>query len=354
MAFPIPAAATADLSLPNAAQGFSMAAEIVTKVLLVDDDDMVLDHLKPLITAAGYEVVTAPSSEAALVSMQQDFAPIVITDINMPGMDGLGLCRAIRRETYSGYVYVMLHTAKEAEKDILAGLEAGADDYLSKRTPKSQLIGRLRTAQRVLSLEHSLKTALQVRERMAMTDVLTGAHNRRYLLEHLSHEIDRTRRLRGELSVLVLDFDHFSRINDRYGHAAGDAALKEVVQRIHKSLRRNCDWCARLGGDEFVVVLPQTDMAGASVVAEKLRSAIETTSMRIGEGIVRVTVSVGASGLGAVTGCDATPAQTLLDLADQCLYKSKKAGRNRVTVPDMADVASGLHQVARDNAMIRG
>jgi two-component system, cell cycle response regulator len=316
----------------------SLAAAIATRVLLVDDDDMVLDHLKPLITGAGYEVVTAPSSEAALVSMQQDFAPIVITDVNMPGMDGLGLCRAIRRQTYSGYVYLMLHTAKDAEDDILAGLEAGADDYLSKSTPKSQLIGRLRTAKRVLWLEHSLKAALKDRERMAMTDVLTGAHNRRYLLEHLSHEIDRTRHRRGELSVLVLDFDHFSRINDRYGHAAGDAALKEVVQRIHKSLRHNCDWCARLGGDEFVVVLPQTDIAGASVVAEKLRSAIETTPMRVGEGIVRVTVSIGASALSVVAGDDAITAQSLLDRADQCLYQSKKAGRNRVTVPDIADV----------------
>jgi diguanylate cyclase (GGDEF)-like protein len=313
-----------------------MAAQNVTKVLLVDDDDMVLDHLKLFITDAGYEVVTAPSSGAALASMQQAFAPIVITDINMPGMDGLDLCRAIRGQTYSGYVYVMLYTARDTEEDILAGLEAGADDYLSKSTPKSQLIGRLRTAKRVLALEHSLKTAIQDQELMAMTDVLTGAHNRRYLLEQLSHEIDRTRRLRGELSVLVLDFDHFSSINDRYGHAAGDAALKEIVQRIHRSLRRNCDWCARLGGDEFVVVLPQTDMAGASAMAEKLRSAMETTAMRVGEGIARVTVSIGASALGASTGRDATTAQALLDQADQCLLKSKRAGRNRVTVPDMA------------------
>ena len=125
-----------------------MATQLATKVLLVDDDELVRSCLGAIIAAEGYEVATAPDAEAALMSMQNDFAPIVILDVKMPGMDGLDLCRAIRRHTYSGYVYVMLHTAKDTESDILVGLEAGADDYVSKRTPKSQLVGRLRTARR--------------------------------------------------------------------------------------------------------------------------------------------------------------------------------------------------------------
>jgi DNA-binding response OmpR family regulator len=148
-----------------------VAPQVASKVLLVDDDELVLNHLSAIIAAEGYSVATAPDAEAALVSMQNDFAPIVILDLNMPGMDGLELCRAIRRQTYSGHVYVMLHTSKDAEEDILAGLDAGADDYLSKRTPKALLIGRLRTARRVLLLEHALKSALGEREQMAMTDV---------------------------------------------------------------------------------------------------------------------------------------------------------------------------------------
>ena len=314
--------------------GPNVTAQVATKVLLVDDDEIVCSHLELLIAAEGYDVTTAPDAETALASMKHDFAPIVIADINMGDMDGLALCRSIRRETYSGYVYVMLHTARDTEEDILAGLKAGADDYLSKRTPKSQLIGRLRTAQRILLLEHSLKTALRDRERAAMTDALTGAHNRRYLFEQLPHELDLAHRSRGDLSVLVLDFDHFSRVNDHHGHAAGDAILKELVQRIHGCLRRKCDWCARLGGDEFAVILPQTDLAGAGVMAEILRSAIETTLMRTGERMVRMTVSIGVSGLSAAARGEATTAQMLLELADQCLYKSKKAGRNRVTVSD--------------------
>jgi two-component system cell cycle response regulator len=321
-----------------------MATEVASKILLVDDDELVLNHLGAIIAAEGYEVATAPHAEAALMSMQNDFAPIVILDINMPGMDGLDLCRAIRRQTYSGYVYVMLHTSKDAEADILAGLDAGADDYLSKRTPKSQLVGRLRTARRVLSLEHSLKSALGEREQMAMTDALTGAFNRRYLLRHLAHELGRAQRSRSELSVLVLDLDHFSHVNDRYGHAAGDMALTELVKRIQAGLRRNRDWCARLGGDEFVVVLPQTDLAGARVMAEKLLSAVEATPMSTGTGIVRMTASIGASGLDAIHDRDSATPEMLIELADQCLYKSKKAGRGRATILERTDANRALQE----------
>jgi two-component system cell cycle response regulator len=314
-----------------------LSAQIATKVLLVDDDEVVLDHLARSIFAAGYRVLTAQDSKSALTLMRQEFAPIVILDVNLPAMDGLALCRAIRRQKYPGYTYLMLHSVKDAEEDILAGLDAGADDYLSKRTSKSQLISRLRTAQRILSLEQSLKASLESREREARTDDLTGAYNRRYLLEKLGDELAAARRAQGELSVLVLDFDHFSEINDRYGHAAGDAALREAVRRIHKTLRRNCDWCARLGGDEFAVVLPQTNIPGARLMAERLRSVIEAAPVRTGTGIVRMTVSIGASALSALKDRDSATAAMLLDRADQSLYKSKTAGRNRVTVPNTED-----------------
>ena len=328
----------------------TQAATKVTKVLLVDDDNLVLDQLERLVTAAGYEVVTARNGDAALLSMQQEFAPIVIAEIDMPQMDGLALCRAIRRQSYSGYVYVILLSSKDAEGDILRGLDAGADDYVSKRTPTSQLVGRLRTAQRILALEHSLKEALADRERMAMTDVLTGAHNRRYLLQQLSHELDCAQRLQGALSVLVFDVDHFSLVNDRHGHAAGDGVLKEVVRRIQQGLQRSCDWFARLGGDEFAVVLPQTDIAGASIVAEKLRRAVAATPIRFDTTKVRVTISIGASELGAIAERDSITAERLIDLADQNLYKSKKSGRNRVTAIDTVDLAPTFPLAARSNS----
>jgi DNA-binding response OmpR family regulator len=123
---------------------------MTTKVLLVDDDAIVLDYLRQLVAAAGYEVVTAAGAEAALASMQTDFAQILILDIDMPGMDGLALCRVIRRQSYAGYVYVILHSSKDTEADILEGLDAGADDYMRKGTSNARILGRLRTAQRIL------------------------------------------------------------------------------------------------------------------------------------------------------------------------------------------------------------
>jgi DNA-binding response OmpR family regulator len=130
---------------------------MTTKVLLVDDDEIVLDYLSLFIGAAGYDVVRATNGQGALIAMQQDFAQIVMLDIGMPGMDGLELCRAIRRQTYSGYVYIVLHTSRDTDEDILEGLDAGADDYLGKGTPKAHIIRRLNTAQRILSHERTLK-----------------------------------------------------------------------------------------------------------------------------------------------------------------------------------------------------
>jgi sigma-B regulation protein RsbU (phosphoserine phosphatase) len=135
-------------------------AETGTRVLLVDDDDIVLEYLSLVVAGAGYIVDTATSAEAALLAMQHNFSPIVILDIKMPGMDGLALCRAIRGHTYSEYVYLLLHTSQDSETDILAGLDAGADDLIGKGTSKIQLIGRLRIAQRIISLENGLRTML--------------------------------------------------------------------------------------------------------------------------------------------------------------------------------------------------
>jgi len=303
------------------------------KVLLVDDDELVVARLKLPIVEAGYEVFTATDGATALAALQKDFASIVIVDRNMPGMDGLTLCRTVRQRIWPGYVYLTLLTAQDAEEDILLGLEAGADDYLSKRVSDAELIARLTAATRVLSLEHSLKSALEDRRRMAMTDALTGAHNRRYFMRYLGGELKRSRRFGTELALLVLDVDHFKQVNDKYGHAAGDVVLQELVKRIQKCLPREYDWCARLGGEEFAVVLPQTDLAGAAVVAEKLRKSIEEMPIRLNAGVTAITMSIGVSGLQAMPKRDATTVESLLAHADGFLYKSKENGRNRVTLP---------------------
>jgi diguanylate cyclase (GGDEF)-like protein len=259
----------------------------------------------------------------------------VILDRNMPGMDGVELCRTIRMgKHYPGYVYIMLCTAHDSEEDILSGLDAGADDYLSKRASGTQLIARLSTARRIISLEHSLKAVIEERRRMAMTDALTGAHNRRYFMSHTRRELKRMRRFGGELSLLVFDIDHFKHINDRYGHGAGDLVLVEFVRRVQAALPREYDWCARIGGEEFAVVLPQTDVPGGAAVAEKVRLAVAASPVGTPAGLVEMTVSVGVSGISVFPDRGAVTVEQILRRADDCLYSSKHNGRNRVTVDE--------------------
>jgi diguanylate cyclase (GGDEF)-like protein len=306
---------------------------IAPRVLLVDDDEIVIERLRDLITAGGFEVATASNGAEALAELKRQFAPIVIMDRNMPGMDGLELTRTIRDDPqYPGYVYIMLCTAHDSEDEILTGLKAGADDYLSKRVSGTQLLARLATARRILSLEHSLKLVIEERRRMAMTDSLTGAHNRRYFMNHMRRELKRVRRLGGDLSLLVCDIDHFKHINDRHGHAAGDDVLVDFVRRVQESLPRDYDWCARMGGEEFAIVLPQTPLAGAGVVAEKIRHAVAAAPMATSAGNVEVTVSVGVTSLLAQADAAGATVEQLLRRADDCLYESKNHGRDRVTL----------------------
>ena len=309
---------------------------VALQVLIVDDDVLICERLKGLVMAAGFDARFVSSGAAALSTLRK-LTPIVITDRDMPDMDGLTLCRTIRTERFSGYVYVMLLTVQDAEADILAGLDAGADDYLSKRASPAQLVARLRTARRDYSLEHSLRSVVEEKSRLATTDALTGASNRRYLMRHLARELKRVRRFGGEVAVLMLDIDHFKHVND-HGHAVGDDVLKEFAGRIGSSLPREFDWFARTGGEEFVVVLPQTGLAGARVVAEKLRAGIAAAPMRTSAGPVGVTVSIGIGALEAIaTQTQETTVDQLLEMADRCLYKSKEGGRNRVSWPDMGN-----------------
>jgi two-component system, cell cycle response regulator len=306
---------------------------IAPHVLLVDDDDLVLGHLEELVSAAGFKVRTAPSGADALASLEETFTPVVIADLNMPGMGGLELCRKIRQHPWSGYIYLLLLTVQDAEQDILAGLEAGADDYLSKRSSSAHLLARLRTAQRLLALEQSLKDALTQTRRLAVTDPLTGAPNRLYFQQRLGRELRRLRRFGGDLCLMSLDIDNFKQINDRYGHSSGDAVLQEFVRRIGRTLPRDTDWYARIGGEEFAVILDGTNLPGGALVAEKVRLAIADTPITTSNALLNVTVSIGVSGLS--TGADRSDytIESLLQLADRGLYASKERGRNCVSLP---------------------
>jgi diguanylate cyclase (GGDEF)-like protein len=316
---------TTRIFLPNIMQSMQQ------RVLVVDDDPLMCERLEALVMAAGFAVTTARTGREALAALRRDYCPIVISDWAMPDMDGVSLCRAIRAESFPGYVYLLLLTAKDSQADIVAGLDAGADDYLSKRVPEAELIARLRTAKRIVGLEQTMRDMIDEKRRQATTDALTGANNRHYFDKHLTRELKRVRRFGGPLSLLALDADHFKSINDNHGHAVGDEVLMELANRIGDGLPRDYDWFARIGGEEFVVVLPQTDLPGALVVAEKLRQLVANTSFTTVAGDLSVTVSVGAAALCCFPRGFDVSADDLMELADKALYRSKETGRNRVT-----------------------
>ena len=319
-------------NIDDTAQIARLDLAVSPTVLIVDDDDLVLARLKELVAAAGYKVHTAASGIEALHSLKQTPASIVITDLKMPGMDGLDLCRRIREHVWPGYVYIVLLTARDAEKDILEGLTAGADDYVSKRSSAAQFVARLRSAKRVLDLEYSLKEGLAKMRQLAMTCPLTSVYNRRYFMRHFGRELKRAQRFGGEVSLLLLDIDHFKKINDTYGHVAGDIVLKKLTKLIGVCLQRATDWCARIGGEEFAVVLEGTTLTDARSCAEKLRRAIANATIDAADSAIRVTVSIGVSGLEAITDRRSATVESLLEHADRNLYASKARGRNRVTL----------------------
>ncbi len=301
-------------------------------VLIVDDDELVLARLAELVSAAGYPVHTATNGPSALQLLQSSSASVVVTDLNMPGMDGFELCHRIRQQAQPGYVYVVMLTARDEEKDIIAGLEAGADDYVSKRSTSAEFIARLRTAKRVLELEYSLKDALAKKRHLAMTDPLTSLYNRRYFMRHFSRALKRAQRYGGTVSLLLLDIDNFKRINDTFGHGVGDVVLKRFTRQTAKCLQRATDWCARIGGEEFAVVLEGTTLTDARACAERVRRQIASSIIDTSAGPVQITVSIGVSGLEAVADRPSATLQALLQHADANLYTSKANGRNCVTL----------------------
>lgn len=302
------------------------------RVLIVDDDPDARDYLVAVVQEAGYQTVVASSGEEALQLLEREFCPIMITDRNMPGMDGITLCKRARQEAYPGYLYIFLLTAQNSSADIVSGLKAGADDYLGKKNISApELVARLGNARRIVSLEQALRRALDQKRQMANTDVLTGAYSRRYLERQLSLELERTRRFNHSLTVLLIDIDHFKRINDRYGHAVGDEVLRSTYRRMRELVPRTCDWIGRYGGEEFLITLLDTNLRGAEIVAQRLLQGIAERPVETSSGPVPVTISIGAADVAQMLSSEVN-FKGLLEIADQCLYASKRAGRNRYTM----------------------
>ena len=300
-------------------------------ILVADDDPEIRRLLETTLNRAGHRVALTPNGLEALHACQNEFYPIVISDWLMPEVDGVQLCREIRRHQHPGYVYIIMLTSKDEKKEIITGLEAGADEYLVKPFLKAELLARLKTGIRILNLERTLKKANEEIKLLSIIDPLTGCYNRGYLTDRIPKEVFRAQRYHRALSIIMCDIDHFKRVNDTHGHQAGDEVLKSFVRLLKRTIRKGEDWVARYGGEEFLIALPETEPQQAVEVAEKIRLAASELQVDFNDESISVTASFGVAGFEAGKVPPCLPFETLLDLADQYLYASKEDGRNRVT-----------------------
>lgn len=268
------------------------------RVLVVDDDAVARICLSSLLKRAHYDVEVAASGEEALRVMSDTHCDIVLTDWQMPNMDGIALCRHVRLEYQDDSVYVLLLTVRDTEEDRSAGFAAGADDYIVKGGPINDVLERLNAARYIAQARLSSWTSNRELRRSSTIDLLTNARSLRFFNQQFPRAIARAHRNRHALSVLSCRIDEFDDANDRFGLEAGDEALRAFVADSRNCIRNNIDWLARVGADRFMIVLPETRFKGAARVARQLRQMFAAIPVSTPLGPVGFTVSI------AVTTCE--------------------------------------------------
>ena len=270
-------------------------------------------------------VTAADGSESLRILNGEESPRLAVLDWMMPSLDGVDVCRTVRRSGHEPYVYIILLTAKGHQTEIIEGLEAGADDYITKPYDLQELKARLRAGKRILELQEQLVSAREQLRVQATHDSLTGLFNRPAILEHLEREIVRSNREKKAMAVIMADLDHFKDINDTYGHQTGDAVLQETARRMLSSCRAY-DFVGRYGGEEFLVVVPTSDLQAAVELAERLRQNVSAQPVDVRGRTIPVTLSLGV----ATVAPGSEQSVQMLHQADEALYAAKRAGRNRV------------------------
>jgi two-component system, cell cycle response regulator len=297
------------------------------KVLVAEDDQTSRFLLVSFLKKWGYEVLVAENGEQAWKQLQlRDGPRLAILDWMMPGLDGPEICRRVREGEgpEAEYSYLILLTAKTETENVVTGMEAGADDYIVKPFDAQELRVRVRAGERIVQLHLSLLDLKKELQLQATIDPLTGVLNRRALLNAMEAEIARARRSGHPLTLSLLDLDHFKRVNDTYGHAAGDLVLRECVERVEAGLR-HYDTVGRFGGEEFVVLAPNLSQDAAATVFDRIRRSIRETPFMFDGFALSISVTQGV-----VTWDGEVDTDEWLRAADAALYAAKHAGRDRV------------------------
>lgn len=341
----VAAEAARALAVPTDAEALAMQAERKgLRVLVVDDDPVSLRLIAHHLTHDGHHVIKAVNGRQALIAALESNPQMVVTDWMMPEMDGLELCKSLRRANEVRGIYILLLTGREDEQRVVEAFDNGVDEYVVKPFNPKILLARVRAGQRMIELREQVERDRQIRDRQlaelavlnrkletaAMTDVLTRLPNRRFALRQLEDELSVALTAQAPLSVVMIDIDHFKLVNDQHGHDMGDLVLRETAAVLRRGLRKG-DYVCRLGGEEFLAICPGSTLAQATMTAERLRSAV--AEHLIGFGYEHcVTISAGVASL--EQGYDTV--DELLKLADRRVYAAKASGRNCVCSSDAA------------------
>lgn len=307
-----------------------------SKVLVVDDIPLNRKLQKTYLESVGYQVIMAHDGVEALQRIGEDSPDLILLDIMMPKMNGFQVCRRLKNNDSTRFIPIILVTALNELEDKVKGIEAGADDFISKPFHKLELLARVKSLLRIKHLHDELELKIKELEvaqskllQLAITDGLTELYNYRYFKEQLSQEIIRAERHKTNLSIAMIDIDYFKHYNDTHGHPAGDLVLKKIATLLRSNIRK-IDVAARYGGEEFALILAETDKQAAGFVANKIKNLIEQHQFQYEETQPngKLTISMGV----AVYPQDAMTQEELIKIADQRLYRAKKAGRNQVVL----------------------
>jgi two-component system cell cycle response regulator len=303
------------------------------KALLAFVDKPLRQQMERRITPDVLDFESAADEQDAVRRFGAEFRAVVLTDSQE-------LIRKLRAQSAAREPFIVYVSELDDAAEREAGLAAGADECVGRRVSEQELDARIRAARRIAVLESVLRITLEENRKLSATDDLTRTASRRFFAKHFPREVDRAARYGRPLSLILCDIDHFKKVNDTLGHAAGDQTLQQFGPRLQQVLRRGIDWVARIGGEEFAVVMPETAYEPALQVARKLRDAVSHTAFKAGKKNIQVTASFGLCGMDRVPSGETRLAERVLKLADAALYGSKKAGRNRVTATNLKGPSS--------------
>lgn len=307
------------------------------RILVVDDNRDNIEIIATRLRFRGYEMIEASDGYEALAKVRSDEPDLILLDVMLPDIDGYEISRRIKNDDELPFIPIILVTARDSTQDKVAGLDAGADDYLTKPINFPELEARVRSMLRIKRLQDELEEKNRELERLSISDGLTGLFNHRHIHGLLQEEFERAQRSGDRVSVAMLDLDRFKSINDTYGHQAGDRVLVQLAD-ILRETAREIDRLGRYGGEEFMALLPETDIDEAAVFVERVRREVQRRSFDIGrDDPIRMTISAGVATY-PWQGID-TP-ETLIRLADEALYAAKAGGRDRIVRFDAVELAS--------------